>query len=114
MFPTPYAVGHHVWSAGPADEHNNVTDVYTPPLDRPGRRVPVIQIVVKVAEPALAGHDRVVTEADLFVLPGFRPGDGDVFDLPEGRFEVVGFEDCTRGFHGWKPGNVVKLRLVQG
>ena len=114
-FPTPYKVGHHAWSAGPADEHNNVGDLYTPPLDRRGRQVSVIGWESSKTEPPVVGHaERTVTLVDLQVPAGFRPENRDVIDLPSGQFEVVGFEDWNTGFHGWQPGNVVKLRKVDG
>jgi hypothetical protein len=36
----------------------------------------------------------------------------DKFTIDSNEYEVVGVQDWTLGFHGWKPGIVVELRRV--
>ncbi|WP_306365444.1 hypothetical protein [Nocardia sp. CC227C] len=117
-WPTPITVGHHVYSSGTRDAHNRVVAVYTPPLDQPGVQVAVIGIETpKSLEPHVTGHtNRVERTAKLFTLPGFKPADRDVIDLPElGQWEVVGIPESSDGNpFGWVPGNTINLRRITG
>ncbi|WP_165692527.1 hypothetical protein [Mycolicibacterium conceptionense] len=55
------------------------------------------------------------SDIDLLIPPTFAVTVQDRFTLPDtGTFEVVGIEDCNRGFHGWQPGSVIKLRRITG
>lgn len=120
-FPTPYTVGHHARSTESGDRFRGAA-TYTPPRDQPGTPVQVIQWGAPDSASGardgqqVPGYDRTIVDLELFVLPDFRPGRGDLIDLPGiGQFEVVGYpHDYTHGFHGWQPGNVVDLRRVEG
>lgn len=121
-FPTPYTVGHHVRVATGTGDRFRETVTYNPPKDAPG--VPVRVIQWGAAQSAAAsqdgrqqpGYDRTIVDVELYVLPDFKPGTGDLIDLPEtGQYEVVGHpQDYNHGFHGWQPGNVINLRRVEG
>lgn len=118
MFPQRITVGVHTYSEGPKDRHQNVTPVYTPPLDQPGapRRAYGIQ-PAGTTEPKIAGHDRVTVDLELLVPPGFPVGPRDVIDLPAGpagAYEVIGYpEDYTLGPWPYEPGYVVNLRRTE-
>ena len=121
-FPTPYTVGWQV-RTDPGDRHRG-PPTYAPPKDQPGTQVPVIQIGAAKSSAAardgrqLAGHERTEVLVALYVAPDFQPNPGDLIDLPAGpagRYEVVGYpEDYNHGWHGWAPGNVVRLRRIEG
>lgn len=113
-WPTPFTVGHHVYSAGGADPHRN-PPTYTPPLDQPGTSVPVYGWhTPSTTEPKLAGHDRVIVDVEL-LAPGFTPKPQDWIDLPDGQYEVVGAtQDYNHGPFDWTPGAVIQLRKVDG
>lgn len=114
-FPTPYTVQYWEYSPGGPDPHRT-PPTYSPALDRPGTRVPVIGWAVpSAADPRLAGHpDRVIVDADLYVPATFAPTPHSVIELPSGRFEVVDVQDYNHGPAQWQPGNVVGLRKVGG
>lgn len=120
-YPTPYTVGHHVRTAVGADRFRE-TVTYTPPKDAPGTPVAVIQWGAPQSAAASQdgaqqpGYDRTLVDVQLYVPPDFRPGKGDLIDLPgDGQYEVVGHpEDYNHGFHLWQPRNVVNLRRVEG
>lgn len=122
-FPTPYTVGWHVRTNTGADRFRD-PPTYSPAKDAPGTPVAVIQWSAAKSDSSGSdgrqqlGHQRVILEVDLFVLPGFTPAAGDLIDLPAGpagQFEVVGHPaDYTHGFHGWAPGSVIKLHRVEG
>lgn len=119
-YPTPYTVGWHARTNTGADRFRD-PPTYSPPKDQPGTPVQVIQWAAAQSNAPgnqQLGHQRVVSDVELFVLPGFAPRPGDLIDLPAGpagQFEVVGDpEDYNHGFHQWQPGNVVQLRRVVG
>lgn len=122
-FPTPYEVGWHVRTNNGPDRFREPA-TYSPAKDQPGTKVAVIQWSAAKSSASgsdgrqLLGHERTITEVDLFALPGFAPNPGDLIDLPAGpagQFEVVDdTRDYNHGFHGWQPGNVIKLRRVVG
>ncbi len=119
-FPTPYTVGYHARTNHGPDRFRD-QPTYSPPKDQPGTPVAVIQWSAAKAVSSggqLMGHDRLVSEVDLFAPPGFDPQPGDLIDLPAGpagQFEVAELpRDYTHGFHGWQPGTVIPLRRVEG
>lgn len=111
-YPTPYTVYWHTFSVGAVDARNNPTTVYTPALDETGSAVAVMGWApTQTAEP---NEVRVQADLDLFVPPTVSGGPGDVVDLPDGAFEVVGWpEDWSNGPFGFRPGKVVKLKRTQ-
>jgi hypothetical protein len=116
-FPTPFTVGHHVYSSTTKDGYNREIPVYTPTRDAPGVSNPVYGWANPVnSEPKVAGHDRVVVEMELYAPPAFHPGPQDLIDIPgSGQFEVIGYpEDYNHGPFGFQPGYVINLRRVEG
>lgn len=115
-FPTPFTVGHHVFSTTSEDGYNRDVPTFTPAANVAGVQVKVYGWANPVgAEPKLAGHDRVAVEVELYAPPGFNPGPHDLIDLPNGQFEVVGYpEDYMHGPFGFQPGYVINLRRVEG
>lgn len=67
QFPTPFTVGHKVFSASGTDAHGNPVEGWAAPVDRAvhGWAAPTTD------EPKLAGHDRDVVEVELYA-PDFR------------------------------------------
>ena len=113
-WPTPFRVGHHVYSPGGPDRHRN-PPTYTPPRNEAGTQVPVYGwSTPSTTEPKLSGHDRVVVDVEL-LAPNFTPAPQDLIDLPEGRYEVVGVtQDYNHGPFDFAPGAVINLRKVDG
>lgn len=114
-WPTPFTVGHHVYSPGGPDPHRNPAS-YSPPLDEPGTPVPVYGwSTPSTTEPKLAGHDRTIVDIEL-TAPAFTPKPQDYIDLPDGQqCEVIGVEqDYNHGPFDWAPGSVTNLRKVDG
>lgn len=60
-FPTPFTVGHRVFSAGAIDDYGNPAESWAAPVDRKvhGWSTP------RTSEPKLAGHNRDVVEIEL-------------------------------------------------
>lgn len=122
-FPTPYTVGWHVRTNTGTDRFRD-PPTYSPAKDVPGTPVAVIQWSAAKSDGSgrdgrqQLGHERLITEVELFVPPGFAPKPGDLIDLPAGpagQFEVAGEpSDYTHGWHGWAPGAVITLRRVVG
>ena len=114
VYPTPWVVGWHTYTPGVEDSHGNIGEsTYEPPLDEDGEPRRVIYIAPGgSSEP---NEVRVEHDIDLGVPADFTAHPNDVVDLPEGRFEVVGYPaDYTRGPFGFQPGKVVELRRIQG
>ncbi|MGV0805806.1 hypothetical protein [Mycolicibacterium setense] len=97
----------------------NDTETWADPVD-----VKVISYQPAMVE-SLNGHtSRVVADVDMAVPPSLIVSVRDRFSLeppynnpddPDDKpFEVVAIEDANHGFHGWKPGSVVKLKKVTG
>ena len=63
VFPTPFTVGHRVFSAGAVDDYGNPVESWATAVDRKvhGWSAP------RTSEPKLAGHDRDVVEVELLV-----------------------------------------------
>ncbi|MFG1794135.1 hypothetical protein [Nocardia sp. NPDC049149] len=122
-FPTPYVVGWHVRDTDGPDRFREAP-TYTPAKSSPGTPVRVIQWAAAKSDSSgrdgtqMAGHVRTELTVKLYVPPEFNPAPGDLIDLPAGpagQYEVVGYpEDCNHGFHGWRPGNVINLRRIEG
>lgn len=111
-FPLAQTVQHKVYAGETRDERGNVTDTWDDPVE-----VSVIGwYVSSTHEPQIAGHDRVLVDAQVLVPEGFAAGTQDRFVLPgKGEFEVTGeTEDYNHGPFGWRPGGVVNLRRVTG
>lgn len=67
------------------------------------------------SEPQLAGHDRVIVDAELHADRGLRPGAKDRITLDGYRFEVIGYPQDPNYNPWWPPGLVtVQLRRVEG
>lgn len=112
MFPVPWTVGWHTYSEDGEDRNGNPIKEWTPSLDSAGTVVAVMGWApTQTSEPE---QDHTLDLLDLFVTSGTVSHPGDVVDLPEGQFEVVGgLQDYTKGPFGFAPGGVVKLRRFQ-
>lgn len=108
-FPTPHTVSHSVFNGTGVDELGNDVESWAEPVD-----VRVIGWHASLVETVEGHTSRVVSDIDLLTPPGLAVSVRDKFTLDGDLFEVVEFQDCTKGFHGWQPGNVVKLRKVTG
>ena len=113
MFPTLFTVGWHTFSSSGSDRNGNPIQTWTPALGSAGTAVAVHGWApTQVDEPQ---QDHSLDLIDLFLPVGAVSAPGDVVDLPQGQFEVVGHPlDWSRGpFQpGWG-GVVVKLRRYQ-
>lgn len=109
-FPTPWTVQHEVFEGWGQDDLGNDVLIWADPVNRR-----VIGWNASYLE-TLDGHtSQVESDIDLLIPPTFTVTAQDRFTLPDaGQFEVVGVEDCNRGFHQWQPGSVVKLKRVTG
>lgn len=110
-FPTPHTVGHAKFTGIGEDDLGNDIETWAEPVD-----VAVIGWYASMLE-TLAGHtSRVVSDIDLLIGPDLTVSVRDRFFLPgtEEPFDVVAVEDYNHGFHQWRPGSVVKLKLVTG
>ncbi|MBF6291806.1 hypothetical protein IU454_08005 [Nocardia farcinica] len=118
-FPLAHTVGWHSWQGEGEDDHGNVVDIYSPPLDQPGTPRQVIGWqVLSAAEVVLAGHDRAAVVVDLGVPAGFTLDRRDVVDLPygpAGQYQVDGPVRSAEGNpFGWTWPGLVTLRRVEG
>lgn len=115
IFPT-FTVGWHQYSDGPTDAYNEITPVYTPPLNKPGTPVSIYAVAPRsTAHMPISGHDRVVTDKTLYAPPGCPIGTYDYIDLPEGQYMVEGIqEDWGQGPFSWNPGVEYQIRRVTG
>jgi len=110
-FPTPWTVSHEVFTGwGEDPDTGNDVPTWADPVDRK-----VIGWSASYLE-TLDGHtSRVESDIDLLIPPTFTVSAQDRFNLPDtGQFDVVAVEDSNHGFHGWKPGSVVKLKRITG
>ncbi|QRY51733.1 hypothetical protein [Mycolicibacterium septicum] len=110
-FPTPWTVGHHVFTGTGQDDLGNDIETWASPVN-----VKVIAWYASMLE-TLAGHtSQVDSDIDLLVPPSLQVSVQDRFTLPsfDQPFEVVAFQDYCHGFHQWQPGNVAKLKRVDG
>ncbi len=116
-FPTPHTVGHAVFNGNGEDGLGNDAESWLPPVNvkvigyQPGRGFQPGQTESNDGHTA-----RVVTDVDLLIPPTLHVSIRDRFTLPGEvkPYEVVSVEDYNHGFHGWKPGSVVTLKLVTG
>lgn len=70
-FPTPYTVGHHVYSSTATGGYGRDVPTWTPAKTASGTPVAVYGWAnPNGSEPKLAGHDRVEVEVELYVPPG--------------------------------------------
>ena len=112
-FPLAQTVQHLVYDGTQRDSRGNVIDSWADPVD--------VQVygwhISNTHEPQIAGHDRVLVDAQVLTPPGFVPSPKDKFLLPgrDGEYQVIGeTEDFNHGPFGWQPGNRVNLRKVTG
>ena len=57
----------------------------------------------------------VISEVALNAPPDWIPSIRDRVALPsKGTYEVIAIDLQGKGFHGWKPGNLVMLKSVKG
>lgn len=113
MIPLPFAVQLERYTDGVTDSHGNPTDSWGSP-----ETVSAAFWVVSSQEPAVAGHDRVIVDAAMFVASTVMPAPRDRVTITQlgGRFEVIGYaENYDHGPFGFKPGRVqVNLKRVEG
>jgi hypothetical protein len=93
------------------DDLGNDVDGWADPVN-----VKVIAYQLAQAENVNGYTSRVVADIDMAVPVTLAVSVRDRFFLPgeEDPFEVAAIEDANHGFHGWKPGSVVKLKRVTG
>jgi len=110
-FPTPHTVGHAVFTGTGLDELDNDVETWAAPVD-----VQVVAYQVSSVENLTGYTSRVVSDIDMAVPPTLTVSVRDRFYLPgeEDPYEVTAIEDANHGFHGWKPGSVIKLKKVTG
>ena len=111
-FPLAQVIGHRAFDPGAVNAHGNPVEAWGDPVD-----VAVYGWHTgQSAEPAVAGHDRVSVDGQVFGPESWRPGPRDRVVLPgAGEFEVQGHpEDYNHGPFGWRPGLVTNLRAVTG
>lgn len=110
-FPTPHTVTQLVFNGIGQDGLGNDVETWAA-----GIAVQVIAYQSSRAENVNGYTSRVVADVDMAVPATLVVSVRDRFVLPgeEGAFEVTAIEDANHGFHGWKPGSVVKLKKVTG
>lgn len=116
-FPAIIPVQHSVFNGVGEDRMGNDVETWADPVE-----ALVIGIQTGMTE-SLNGHtSRVIADVDMAVPPDMRVTVRDRFTLPypfndpgvdDKPYEVVALEDGL-GFHGWRPGYVVKLNRVSG
>lgn len=113
MIPLPFMVQLERYILGATDSHGNPTDSWGAP-----ESVSAAFWVVGSQEPAVAGHDRVLIDAAMFIhsAEDIAPRDRVTITQLGGRFEVIGYaENYDHGPFGFKPGRVqVNLKRVEG
>lgn len=103
-------VERQVFVSGVEDAHGNPVDSWLPAVSvgvfafDPGGSV----------EPLVPGHDRVITEPKLFAPEGVVFASRDRVVARGLLYEVEGDTAVWRHPNGLRPGNVVKLRRVDG
>lgn len=117
-FPALYTVVHEVFNGVGEDDLGNDTETWAA-----GVEVQVIAIQSGQVENVNGHTSRVVADVDMAVPPELKVTVRDRFTLPypfndpdddvDKPYEVVALEDGL-GFHGWRPGYVVKLNRVTG
>lgn len=110
-FPTPHIVGQQVFTGVGEDDMGNDVETWATPVD-----VRVIAYQASQVESVNGYTSRNVTDVDMAVPADFAVTVRDRFLLPgeEKPFEVTAIEDANHGFHGWRPGSIVKLKRVTG
>lgn len=66
------------------------------------------------SEPSEPGHNRVITEPTLYVPPEVVFGPRDRVLVRGRSYEVAGDTSEWRHPNGWVPGNVIRLKRVDG
>lgn len=111
-FPTPFTVDHYEYLGGPdnLDELGNEVQEWaaTP------KRVAVQGWQAIAKEKLGLSEQGVIADTAMSVPPGWLPGIHDRIGLPDGLYEVIEFDIQDSGFHGWKPGNIVRLKKATG
>lgn len=111
--PLAQVVQHLPYAGEVRDSRGNVVDAWDDPVD-----VAVYGwYVSSTHEPQIPLHDRVRVDAQVLAPESFVPSPRDKVLLPgrPGEYEVVGeTEDYNHGPFGWRPGNVVNLKKVNG
>ena len=111
-FPLAQTVQHLAYAGEVRDSRGNVIDAWADPVD-----VAVYGWHTSAThEPQIAGHDRVLVDAQVLAPSSWRPSPRDKVTLPGfGEYQVIGeTEDFNHGPFGWEPGNRVNLRKVTG
>lgn len=110
-FPTPHAVGHLVFNGSGEDDLGNDAESWSDSVS-----VNVIAWQASSVENVNGYTSRVVSDIDMAVPPTLDVTVRDRFLLPGDAepYEVVAIEDANHGFHGWRPGSIVKLKKVSG
>ena len=110
--PLAHTIQHLPYTGEVRNSRGNVVDTWGDPVD-----VAVYGWHTSAThEPQIAGHDRVLVEAQVLAPPSWRPSPRDKVNLPGfGEYEVIGeTEDFNHGPFGWEPGNAIGLRKVTG
>lgn len=114
MIPTPWMVGHRVWSQSGRDAHGNAVDSWADPVDVPVHAV--APLVREGREPDSGNRSLVVDGLQVFAPAGVRFGPHDRVVWRGGTFEVDGeTADYTAG--PWAnpvAGVVINLKRSEG
>lgn len=111
-YPLAQTIRHFAFDGTQRDSRGNVIDSWADPVD-----VKVYGwYISSTHEPQIAGHDRLLVDAQVLAPESFRPGPKDLIELPGfGEYAVNGeTEDYNHGPFSWRPGNVVNLRRITG
>lgn len=112
--PTPWTVGHKVWSESGRDAHGNAVDVWADPVDVPVHGV--APLVREGREPDSGNRSLVVEGLQLFAPAGTRIDAMDRVVWRGEEFEVDGeVGDYTSG--PWRnpvAGVVINLKRAEG
>lgn len=112
-FPLTQSVQHLAYDGKVKDSRGNLVDSWAAAV--------VVAVygwhISTTHEPQIAGHDRVLVDAQVLAPESFVPAPRDKILLPgrAGEYQVIGeTEDFNHGPFGFKPGNRVNLRKVTG
>lgn len=110
-YPLAQTIRHSAFDGTTRDSRGNVIDSWADPVD-----VRCFWHTSNSHEPQIAGHDRVLVDASVYVPMDMEIGTKDRFELPGlGEFEVVGIPDDFNHGPWWVPGLlVVNLRRITG
>ena len=110
-YPTPHKVGHRRYYEGETNTRGNPRKAWEDPVE-----VRVIGFYwPSSTEPPESGRDEVTADVIVLAPPAFQPGAHDRLVIEGDEYEVIGRpDDYNHGPFGFRPGNAINARRVEG